>query len=233
MYRIIETVNITRYSRMTITYAHRSKRNKGGSMVFTVEEEHGNQCLDFTTSNNPRQPGSKPTILLLRYPGKIISLTKIQTGCDAYRNNIYNLLVLYTKRDENNLFLTVFRISYDYETYMQPSTYNYDGYPGLRLISTIPIIYEPSQHFAQQFSLLSFNRMFPLHPIRNVTFMTCDKRVLLRCKAYGQIFSFLIKRLITSCGIFSHNKKVNNKIELSIASRVFNMMLYMQILKLD
>jgi len=157
----------------------------------------------------------------------------IETGRDTNRNEIYNLLVFYTKGEENNPFFTVFRISYDFKIYMQPSMYNHGHYTCLRKISTIPLFCESIVHFAQQVELDSIYRKFPLHPIRNNTFMECNKRVLLKLKTYGQILSFLIRRLISSCGTFSHNKKVQNKIKLSMVSKVFNMMLYMQILKLE
>ena len=218
-----------------VSYYHKSNRKKGHAwMDFTVENFWNNQNLVFTVMADipSRQQGSKPEILTVQNPGKIISLTIIKTGRDTDGNDVYNLLVFYTKGDENP-FLTVFRISYDFKTYMQPSMYEHGHYTCLRKISTIPIICEPFVHFTQQVELHSLYRKFPLHPIINITFMTCDKKVLLRLKTYGQILPFLIRRLIFSCGIFSQNKKVQNKIKLSIASRSLNMMLYMQILKLE
>ena len=220
-----------------VGYHHASNRKKKGSalMYFEVEKVSGHEVLFFRiVANKPIiQKGSRPAILTVQFPEKIISLTTIKTGCDTDGNDVYNLLVFYTKGDENNPFLTVFRISYDYNTYMQPSMYEHGHYTCLRKISTIPIICEPVVHFAQQVELHSLYRKFPLHHLQNMTFMSCDMRVLLRLKTYGQILPFLIRRLIFSCGIFSQNKRVKNKIELSIASRNLNMMLYMQILKLE
>jgi len=121
-----------------------------------------------------------------------------------------------------NLFMDVYRISYDRSSILQPGSYYRSHYKCLRLKMTILIIYEQVNHFVKKVTLSSFYKIFPFYPLLNITFMTCDMRVLLRLKTYGQIFYFLIRRLISSCGIFSHNKKVKNKIKLSILSRVFN-----------
>lgn len=241
MFSIKQFVGITDESStisepMWVGYHHKSNRKKGYAwMSFEVEMVSNRQVLFFRiVADKPsNQRGSKPAILTVQSPGKIISLTMIKTGRDSDGDWMYNLLVFYTKGAENNQFLTVFRISYDYKIYMQPSMYENRRYTCLRLISTIPIISQPVVHLAQQVELHSLYRKFPLHPIRNITFMLCHKRVLLRLKTYGQILPFLIRRLIFSCGIFSQNKRVKNKIELSIASRSLNMMLYMQILKLE
>jgi hypothetical protein len=242
MFPIYRSVGITSGSSIIrepiyVGYLHGSNRKKGYAwMCFTVKNlyiKRQDLVLTIDSDKPSRQKGSNPTILEIESPGKIISLTMIKTGCDTDGNNVYNLLVFYTEGDENNPFMTVFRISYDFKTYMQPSMYVHGHYTCLRWISTISLICEPIVHFAQQVEIHSFCRKFPLHPIRNNTSMKCYKRVLLRLKTYGQILPFLIERLISSCGTFSHNKKVQNKIKLSMVSKVFNMMLYMQILKLE
>jgi len=240
MFPIYEFVGITGESiskPICAGYRHESNRKKKGIalMYFEVEKVSNRQVLFFriVAKKPSNQKVSKPAILTVQSPGKIISLTMIETGRDTNGYWTYNLLVFYTKGAENNPFLTVFRISYDYKIYMQPSMYEHGHYTCLRMISTFPIISKPVSHFTQQVELHSLYRKFPFHPIRNITFMLCHKRVLLRLKTYGQILPFLIRRLIFSCGIFSQNKRVKNKIELSIASRSLNMMLYMQILKLE
>jgi len=187
-------------------------------------KEHSVQNL-FLSTNSEKQCGYNPKILSVDAPGKIISLNMIQISApNGYNNEMYNLLVFYTQnneKNENNLFLNVYRISYDRCSILQPGSYYRGHYKCLRLILTIPIILKPINHLAEQVTLPSFTRMFPLHPLKNMTFMRCDKRVMLRLVTCGQIMSFLI-RLIPTYKTFRHSKKVYNKIEMSIMSRVYN-----------
>lgn len=245
-------IHYSRYSysegpSISIEYLHRSnKKYQTVQICFTVEiihtyksvkncykqchgctcdsehydhKEHSVQSL-FLSTNSEKQCGYNPKILSVDAPGKIISLNMIQIS--GYDNNkMYNLLVLYTKGDEMNLFLNVYRISYDCSSILQPASYSKGHYKCVRWILAIPLIFKPVNHLAEKVSFPSLSRMFPLHPLKNMTFMRCDKRVLLRLATCGQIMSFLI-RLIPIYKTFRHPKKVYNKIEISIMSRVYN-----------
>lgn len=222
---------------ISVKYNHKSnKKDDYVRMCFTVSHQYvcSKQCKIvchcgtyyqwlILSTDSPKRCGSNPSILHVVSPGKIISLTIIQISpSDTNNNEKYNLLVFYTEGDEMNLYMNMYRISYDRSSILQPSSYHNGHYRGLRLILTIPIIFKPVNHFAEQVVLPSFSRIFPFHPLQNITFMTCDMRVLLRLKTYGQIIYFLIRRLISSYQFFSHRQKVQKKIEISIASRVFN-----------
>jgi hypothetical protein len=223
-------------STISVKYNHKSnKKDYFVQMCFTVYHqyfcskkcEHVCHCGTYVQSlilstDSPKKCGSNPSILNVFGPGKIISLTIIQISpSDTNNNEKYNLLVFYTEGDEMNLYMSMYRISYDRSSILQPSSYHNGHYRGLRLILTIPIIFKPYNYLAEQFTFDSFSRMFQLHLLKNTTFMACDIRVLLRLKTYNKIMSLLIRRLIPTYKIFRHYQKVYNKIEISIMSRVF------------
>ena len=224
-------------SAISVKYNHKSnKKDYPVQMCFTVYHQYvcSKQCelichcgtyeqWLILSTDSPKRCGSNPSILYVVSPGKIISLTIIQISpSDANNNEKYNLLVFYTEGNEMNLYMSMYRISYDRSSILQPSSYHNGHYRGLRLILTIPIIFKPDNHLAEQVRLPSFCRIFPFHPLQNITFMTFEKRVLLRLKTYGQIIYFLIRRRIPLYQNLSLGQKVQKKIEISIASRVFN-----------
>jgi hypothetical protein len=221
---------------VSVKYLHRSNKKKDQvvRISFTVAEHIRSdwdcelKCyirnkfqLLILSTDSWKQCGSRPSILDVIEPGKIISLTMIQISASSVCNNeMYNLLVFYTKGEEKNLFLNVYHISYDRCSILQPAGYHRGNYRCVDLILTLPVIFNPDVHFAQV-SFPSLSRTFPLQPFKNMTFLSCYKRVMLRLKTYNKFMSLLIRRLFTTYESVRHHQKVYNKIELFMMSRVF------------
>jgi hypothetical protein len=222
--QICFTVEINRYY---VASTNCLKQCEGDCTCYT---EHSVQNLVLST-NNFKQCGANPTILKVDSPGKIISLNMIQISpsnmiqispSNGINNKMYNLLVLFTKGDEQNLFLNVYRISYDCSSILQPAGYHKGHYRCVRWILSIPLIFTPVNHLAQVSFAMPASRMSFWQLFKNMKFLTCNKRFMSRLKIHGQILSFVIRRLIPTYKTVRHHPTVYNKIETSIMSRVYN-----------